>query len=143
MITQTEISETIKTLKKWKVVGKDGITPVMVKQGSEAIEKCIWLIFKKARDENLIADWEVNVIIFLYKKSNEKKYENYRAISLALVTFKLYTKIVESRLRKKVENKLKEDQAVFRKGGQAQDYFSVIRNIIEKQRKLVKNYIWY
>lgn len=31
MITQTEVSEAIKTLKKWKVVGKDGITPVMVK----------------------------------------------------------------------------------------------------------------
>ena len=58
----------------------------------------------------------------VHKKGSNKECDNYRAICLSSVVYKMYTNILERRLRKIIEGKLEEEQAGFRPGRQTQDH---------------------
>lgn len=131
-ISQEEITQTLKTLKTGKAAGRDEITPELIKWGGKEMIKWITLIFRKAWTNNKIPkDWEKNIIIPLYKKGKKCKCENYRAICITSTLFKMYTKIIENKLRNEVATKLEEEQAAYMKGKQTQDHISIVRKVIE------------
>lgn len=78
-------------------------------------------------------EWENNLIIPIYKKGEQSQCENYRAICLAQTSYKLYTRILEKRLRVYVEQRLEEEQAAFRPERQTNDNIYIIRNLIERK----------
>jgi hypothetical protein len=92
----------------------------------------LWKIIQKAWTSNRIPkDWEQNIII-IHKKGNMTKCENYRAICLSSVALKVYTKIMEWKLRKEIEDELEEEQAACRKDRQTQDHIFTLRQAMEK-----------
>lgn len=108
--------------------GKDGISQELIKWGGNERERWIGILFRKAWEEDKIPmDWEINVILPVHKEGNEIKCENYRAICLASVFYKMYTGILERKLRIQIENKMEEEQAVFKKERQ-----TVVKKVIEK-----------
>lgn len=132
-VTQEEIEETIKSLKTGKASGSDEIAAEFIKWGGNELQKWLILLFRKSWATNTIPkDWEKNVIVPLYKKGKKTKCENYRAICLASTLYKMYTKIVEKKLRKEVEGKLEEEQAAYNRGKQTQDHISIVRKVIER-----------
>jgi len=72
------------------------------------------------------------VIIPIHKKGATSNCENYRAICLSSTVFKAFTRILENRLRRQVEEELEEEQAAFRPGRQTQDWIYLLRAINEK-----------
>lgn len=78
-------------------------------------------------------------MIPIFKNGSSTKCENYRAICLSSVVFKLYTRIVESRLRREVEGKLEEEQAAFRPLRQTQDHICTLKTMIGKANSIGKD----
>ncbi|XP_022203759.2 uncharacterized protein LOC111060407 [Nilaparvata lugens] len=66
------------------------------------------------------------------QKGNTTDCENYRAVCLSSVVCKVYTRILEKRLRSVVEEQLEEEQCAFRPGRQTQDHIFSIRSICSK-----------
>lgn len=92
-------------------------------------------------NERIPKDWENNLILPIHKKGDQTICDNYRAICLSSVGFKVYTKIVEKRLRQQVENHLEDEQAAFRPGRQTNDNMAILRNIME--RAMENGEEWY
>ena len=57
---------------------------------------------------------------------------NYRGISLLSVPGKVYARIIERRLRAKVEDQIEEQQSGFRPGRSVQDHIFTVRQVTEK-----------
>lgn len=132
-ISQEEVEYAIWKLKVGKASGGDGIAPEMIKWGGAKVKEWIWVLCKTAWNENTIPqDWERNIIIPLHKKGAPTEMENYRAICLSSIPFKIYTRIIERRLRNEIENKMEEEQAAFRKNRQTNDHICVVREVIGK-----------
>lgn len=135
-ITQDEIQLVIKALKTDKAPGKDEIASELIKWGGLEMEKWVTQLIRKSWTENRIPEeWEENIIIPLYKKGNKSNCENYRAICLTSTLYKMYTKIIEGRLRGEMEGKMEKEQAAYMKGKQTQDHISIVRKIIERAKE--------
>ena len=75
-------------------------------------------------------DWNISHLIKLPKKGNLKKCKNYRGI--ALLTSKVLNRILLTRLLKDVDEKLREQQAGFRKDRSCTDQIDALRIIIKQ-----------
>ena len=84
------------------------------------------------REGRIPSDWNCNIIVPLHKKGDSLQCKNYRAICLINVMAKIYSRILERRLRVHVEAELEEEQAGFGPGRQTQDQISSLRSIIDK-----------
>lgn len=132
-IHQMEVISAIARMKIGKAAGADGIAPELIKYGGPEMMRVLTRIFQKAWNHNKIPDeWRQNLIIPIHKKGNSWDCNNYRAICLSSIVYKLYTRILERRLRKVVEDEMEEEQAAFREGRQTQDHLFTIRTAMEK-----------
>jgi len=59
-------------------------------------------------------EWKNSHVIPIYKKSDKQKVENYRGISLLYASFKLYSKIINEKLKALADTFLLECQNGFR-----------------------------
>lgn len=132
-ITREEVEEVIQNIKIGKASGEDGIAPEFIKCLGESGIDWIWKIIKEVWEKKQIPrEWENNLIIPIHKKGEQTQCENYRAICLAQTSYKLYTKILEKRLRQCLEQSLEEEQAAFRPERQTNDNIFIVRNLIER-----------
>ena len=123
----------MKTLKIGKAEGDDQIAPELIKYGGRKVIVELWKLFKQAwEEESIPEDWKHNIIVPIHKKGNSTECSNYRAICLAQVTLKIYTKILERKIRKVTENNMQEEQAAFRSQRQTQDHIFTLRQTTEK-----------
>jgi hypothetical protein len=75
-------------------------------------------------------DWNIVNLIKLAMKGNLKECKNYRGI--ALLSLKVLNRILLRRLLKAVDEKLREQQAGFRKDRSCTDQIAALRIIIEQ-----------
>jgi len=67
-------------------------------------------------------DWKKGIIVPIHKKGSTMDCSNYRGISLLSIPGKVYARILESKLRKEVDNQIEEHQSGFRPGRSVQDH---------------------
>jgi hypothetical protein len=90
-------------------------------------------IFRKAWAEGKIPhDWEIGVLIPIYKKGDRLDCNNYRGITLLSVVAKTYERILEKRLRREIEEQMTDSQSGFRKGHSIQEHIFTIKESIYK-----------
>jgi hypothetical protein len=90
-------------------------------------------LFRQAWEEKSIPkDWNINVIVPIFKKGNSTDCNNYLAICLSPIVLKIYTRFLEMRLREIVKPELEEEQGAYRPLRQTQDHIYSIRTIREK-----------
>ncbi|GJQ85161.1 hypothetical protein Trydic_g9102 [Trypoxylus dichotomus] len=77
------------------------------------------------KKQKIPSEWEKNPIIPIYKKEDQTQCGNHRAICLVQTSYKLYTRILEKRLRVYVEEGLEEEQT------QTNDNICIMKNLIE------------
>ena len=67
----------------------------------------------------------------LPKKGDLTLMSNYRVISLMSVTAKVYNKAILHRIRRAVDNKLRQNQGGFRRGRSCTEQVHILRRVIE------------
>ena len=132
-IIMEELEEAIRNIKTGKAKGLDEIDPEMIKylghEGKKWLLNILRMIWSTGKLPN---DWEQNMIIPIYKKGDFTNCQNYRAICISSICFKLYTQILEKRLREYVDGKIAQEQAAYMKGKQTNDNIQILRNITER-----------
>ena len=115
---QEEVRDAINKMKKDKAPGIDGITTELLQGGGEAVVKAMHtLVTKIQQEEEIPEDWAKSTIVPIYKrKGDPQDCKNYRGISLQSIPWKVFTKMIQNRMKQYVERALGEEQAGFRLG---------------------------
>ena len=127
-------------LKRGKAAGYDESTPEMIQSlGERGLEILTELLNEVWREERVPREWEVGIVIPLFKKGDCNECGNYRGITLLSVVLKMYERILERRLRRILDQQLEESQSGFRKGRGTQDHIFPLKQLLEKRHLQNKN----
>ena len=120
-------------MKNGKAPGVDKITTEMVKNmgrvGKEELRKLLNTVWQEGR---VPEEWEVAMIVPIYKTGDKGQCKNYRGIALLGTIAKVYEKILVKRIRSEIETKLLEAQSGFRPGRSTHDHIFALRTIINR-----------
>jgi hypothetical protein len=85
-----------------KSLGIDNIPAEFYKkEGGLLINKIHSLIKGIWREEKVPTDWKINIIVPIYKNKGDKlQCKNYRGLSLLCTGYKIFTTVINSRLKK-------------------------------------------
>ena len=114
-IMKWEVETALRKMENWKEAGKDQVNIETLKAEDETIAKQLAKLYTKCITERRIPKtWkEANMVIF-FKKGNRKYTKNYRSICLLSNMYKLFTKILTTRLEKKLDENQPREQAGFK-----------------------------
>lgn len=140
-ILEVEVEKALREMKNHKASGIDGLPVELLKSlGSSGVKELTYLcntIYEKGEwpDDFLSA-----VMIPLEKKRNAKKCEDFRTISLISHAAKVLLRVINRRLRGRLEESIAEEQFGFRRGKGTRDAIGLLRVIgeryIERGRQL-------
>ena len=136
-ITEDEVREAIQKLKTGKACGPDGIPPDLYMCQAPIFVEYLVTLFNTVFHSGIYPDeWTKSMIFPLYKKGNANDVNNYRGISLLNVLGKIFSHVLNARLKRWCDmfNVIPEAQAGFRSN------YSTIDNIFTLQ-SLVQKYI--
>ena len=131
-----EVEAALRNMKNWKEAGKDQVNTETLKAEDETIAKQLAMLYTMCITERSIPKtWkEPNMVIF-FKKGNRKDIKNYRPICLISNMYKLFTKIITTRLEKKLDENQPREQAGFRSKYSTTDHIHAINQLKEKCRE--------
>lgn len=134
-ITESEIRASITDLKNDKSPGIDGIPAELFKVACDKFIPYFEILFNKFYDKAFFPeDWSVSTLSPIHKKGDKNIPDNYRGISLQPVISKIFTNILNKRLKEwSNENKIiGEEQAGFRKSYSTIDNLFCLQTIVTK-----------
>lgn len=135
-IDETEIIEAIKKLKLDKSPSTDNITNETLKIGHKTLALPLVELFNKIlQNSETPSQWSQSNIILIYKKGDPKDIGNYRPISLLPSIYKLFSTIINIRIRDTLEKKQPVEQAGFRRGFSTVDHIHTLELIMEKYQE--------
>ena len=118
-----EVKAALRKMKNGKKAGKDQVNIETLKAGDETIAKQLAKLYTKCISER-------NMVIF-FKKGNRKDIKNYRLICMLSNMYKLFTKIITTRLEKKLDENQPREQAGFRSKYSTTDHMHAINQLKE------------
>lgn len=132
-ITIEEIRLSLKKTKNNKSPGEDNIAADAIKVGGLFLLQKIKTLFNLCLYNSTIPNkWHNAITILLHKKGDKTDLGNYRPITLQCHLYKLFTKIITSRLENKLDFYQPKKQAGFRTGFETNDHLQSIKVLIEK-----------
>ena len=131
--TVEEVERAIKRMKRHKDQGVDGITSDIIKLGGPIVLTYLTNIFNNILKTKQIPDsWHEAKIVILFKKGDPKDIKNYRPISLLSHSYKIFTRLLQTRIERTLDENQPREQAGFRKGYSTTDHLQALNQIIEK-----------
>ncbi|XP_055387991.1 uncharacterized protein LOC129616393 [Condylostylus longicornis] len=107
-----EIKTAIRALKHNRAAGSDGITAELLQADALTTAQLLEPHISRAWSEESVAQsWKKGLIIKLPKKGNLTHCDNWRGITLLNISYKVLATIIQNRLREKLENTIREEQA--------------------------------
>lgn len=132
-ILQSETERAIISQRNDKAPGEDSITNELLKGAIPALAPALTELFNIVLEtEEIPKQWTESVITLLYKKGDNKDINNYRPISLMTNIYKVFSKILLSRISRKLDENQSKDQAGFRRNFCTLDHIHVVKQVIEK-----------
>ncbi|CAF1675979.1 unnamed protein product [Rotaria magnacalcarata] len=138
--TLDEVQQALQQMKNRKAPDKDNVTAELLKAGGIPVIKWLHEIFVDIwKNEQMVADWTLAIIIRLYKNKGDKKIcDNYRGISLLVVASKIFTRVILNRIQLLIDKQLLEEQAGFRTNRSTIDQVFILKMVMEKTREFNK-----
>ena len=133
-IDESEVREAIKQLKQNKSTGSDNIKNEHIKSTSCQMIPVYTKLFNLVFDSAIIPEsWSVGVIKPIYKKGDPCLPQNYRPITILSCLGKLFTSVINNRLKKydEMSNVIEPCQAGFRKNHSTADNIFIIKTLID------------
>ena len=132
-ILSCEVERAVRGMKWRKAEGSDGVVVEMVEAaGSFAIEKITELANKIYDTGNIPKKMEESEFIVIPKKEGAVECGKHRTISIMSQVAKIVLRVIDERLRRKVEETVDRAQFGFRKGKGTRNAIFVLRTIIER-----------
>ena len=107
-----------------------------MKNGTADLETSVdvlhYFLHKVWEQEQIPKDWQWRLIMKLPKKGDLTECNSWRGITLMVVAAKVLGRIIITRMRDGIDNKLRQEQAGFRKGRGTTEQIFILRNIIEQ-----------
>ncbi|KAK3510172.1 hypothetical protein QTP70_026760 [Hemibagrus guttatus] len=131
-ITQAEVTEVVQQLLGGKAPGVDEIRPEYLK--SLDVVGLSWLtrLCNIAwRSGTVPLDWVTRVVIPLFKKGDRRVCSNYRGITLLSLPGKVYSRVLERRVRPLVEPWIQEEQCDFGPSRGTLDQLYTLHRVLE------------
>ena len=135
-ISKDEILKAMQKLKNNKASGPDGLIGEFYKFSSVEIIEYLVLLFNKLFDNGYYPnEWSESIILPLFKKGNINDPNNYRGISLCNIASKLYSSVINNRLKCWIDknNLTGEYQAGFKSGYATVDHIFTLLACVQKQ----------
>ena len=134
-------------MKDNKAPGND-LSSDIFKIGGDEINKQLVKLYNHILSEKKIpVKWNEAKIILLYKKRDKADIKNYRKLSFLSHAYKIFTRIIQNRIKRILDENQPREQAGFRKGFSTADHLHALKQLIEKaneyQLKLCVGYIDY
>ena len=133
-IEMEELNVAIKSLKKNKAAGEDNLVNEFFLHASMPVKLFILILFNKILDfEYFPTIWALGKVVPVFKKGDKNNSNNYRGITIISCLGKLFTKIMNDRLSRFVEEKniLSDVQYGFRKNRSTIDCLFIIKGLID------------
>ena len=102
-IREDEITNSIKSVPNWKAAGPDMIQGYFVKYLSLIKDDIIKLIKYWYRIEVINKEYCKTNTFLIWKGGDKKNPSNYRPISCANILYKIYTNIIQKKIKKEIE----------------------------------------
>ena len=134
-VSREEVKNALRRMKKGKAVGPDEL-PVEVWKCIEkmGIEFLTRLFNRLLMGERMPEEWRRSVFIPIYKnKGDAQCCGNYRGIKLMSHTMKVWERIIEARVRDRVE--ISKQQYGYKPGKETTDAMFALRMLMEKYRE--------
>jgi len=115
-INLDELGKALKLTKNGKNPGLDNVNSELYKNAPDEFKLRLLQFSNNIYRENCIPDeWRNAVITPIFKKGDRSEHKNYRGISILNTCYKIYSKILNMKLRDFSEAFMKEPQNGFRK----------------------------
>ena len=140
-ITDIEMQTGMKGMMKGKAPGIDEMRVEMVMAaGENGISWTKRLLITCKRQGKIPEEWRTGLIVPIWKKKGDVQDPGkYRGITLLSHTMKLLKRILDVRIRKKVEQELVEEQQGFRKGRGMTDGMFALRQLVRSGWRCKEN----
>ena len=147
-ITEREVEAATKEMKDNKAPGTDDITSDIIKIGGRETIRELTKLYNQILDERRIPScWKEAKVILLFKKGDKTDIKNYRPISLLSHVYKIFTRIIQNRIKGLLDENQPREQAGFRSEFSTTDHLHALNQAIEKANeynlKLCVGYIDY
>ena len=134
-ITDMEVTRGLKGMKKGRAPGLDEMRTEMVDVAGEIgvrwTKRLLNICMKQCK---VPEDWRTGLIVPIWKRKGDAQDPGkYRGITLLSHIMKLLERILDKRLRERVEPELGEEQLGFRKGRGTTDGMFSLRQLVEKR----------
>ena len=131
-ISGVEVAEVVKKLLGGKAPGVDEIRPEFLKALDVVGLSWLTRLYNIAWTSGTVPlDWQTGVVVPLFKKGDRRVCSNYRGITLLSLPGKVYSGVLERRVRREVESRIQEEQCGFRPGRGTVDQLYTLRRILE------------
>ena len=131
--TREEIKKAIAHMKTGKVAGPDGIPAEALKADVNNSVEMLHSLFEEIWEkEEIPAEWKEGYRIKIPNKGDVSRCDNYRGIMLLSVPGKILNRIILERMKGKVDQTLREQQAGFRQDRSCTDQIATLRIIMEQ-----------
>lgn len=130
-LTLEEVGKAMKSFKRGKVPGSDGLPLEFYLKFWDIIAKDILLVFKEfGKQEILPESFRQGIITLIFKKNDKQDLKNWRPISLLNVDFKIFSKILTLWMKNVLEEVIDPDQTCAVPGRRITDSLVMIRDTI-------------
>jgi hypothetical protein len=132
--TVDEAVAELRKMAKKKASDTAGIVVEMIQNSSREFLQTIVDIFNQILQPTPLtpSSWEESAVKVLFKKGDPKQPENYRPITLLSILYKIFSRMLGSRIKAILDREQSSDQAGFRPGYSVDDHLFTVVMLIEK-----------
>ncbi|KAK0153318.1 putative RNA-directed DNA polymerase from transposon X-element [Merluccius polli] len=125
LISGAEVAEVVRKLLGGRAPGVDEVCPEFLKALDVVDCSIVWT------SGAVPLDWQTGVVVPLFKKGDRRVCSNYKGITLLSLPGKVYSGVLERRVRRIVEPRIQEEQCGFRPGRGTVDQLYTLCRILE------------